>query len=101
MSLLQHLRAATRSISFKVAALSGAGMIILSGAVLGTVWSQLDQRMEEQGIQAQEAAIHGAWSILEDYGKDYQVADNRIMAGETTLNGNDKLVDLAPVQRLP
>ena len=81
------------SISTKVSILNFAGMLMLSGAILGVIGQVLSRDLERQAVEMQTLSMEIAWSALSEKGSDFALRDGKLMLGNLVLNDNNEVVD--------
>ncbi len=82
------------SISYKIVALNIVVFLALCGAIVLIGTQALNSEdMRKQATERQELNIRIAWELLNSYGKDFYIKDEKLYAGDHPLNGDYKLVD--------
>ncbi|MER0238269.1 methyl-accepting chemotaxis protein [Fulvimarina sp. MAC8] len=81
------------SLSAKTAGMVVIGLLLLAGAVLGTIFVSLNTSAERQATERQEANMRVAWNVLGNVGTNYALRDGKFYADGTLLNDNTAPVD--------
>jgi len=77
----------------RIMALSVFGVVLLGTVLVALTWSLLHDSAESAARERVDANIKVAWDVLRAKGQTFSVADSKLLAGDTVLNGDIELVD--------
>jgi methyl-accepting chemotaxis protein len=82
-------------IPVKLAVLILGGIVLLGGGIALTVGWLVEAEMRRQALHRQDANMEILWELLREQGDTFRRQGDRLLAGDTVLNGNTDLVDRA------
>jgi methyl-accepting chemotaxis protein len=77
----------------RIVALSVSGILLLGICVTSIAWYLLEQGATKEASERVETNMRVAWDVLRAQGKDFSIADGKLLASNHALNGDAALVD--------
>ncbi|GIL40618.1 methyl-accepting chemotaxis protein [Roseiterribacter gracilis] len=85
---LPHLRLSTRAVLFGV-----VGIVAVAGGVFWLAVAEFERELYDQAQARQATAMRVLKDVVASYGKGYRIVDDKLLVGDTVLNGNFEPVD--------
>jgi len=77
----------------QIMALSVSGILLLGVCVTSVAWYLLEQGATKAATERVETNMRVAWEVLRAKGKNFSIADGKLLAGDHVLNGDAATVD--------
>jgi methyl-accepting chemotaxis protein len=77
----------------RIVALSVSGILLLGVCVTGIAWYLLEGAATKAAAERVETNMRVAWDVLRANGKNFSVADGKLLANDHVLNGDAATVD--------
>ena len=88
MSLIKNC-----SFSFKIVSLNIVGLLLLAGSISLALFFMLSVKMEDYARTNQETNMRVAWSVINQKGTDFRVAEGKLFIGDHAVNDHFDIVD--------
>jgi methyl-accepting chemotaxis protein len=80
-------------LALRIVALSVSGILLLGVCVTGVSWYLLESAATRAATERVETNMRVAWDVLRAHGKDFSIADGKLIASGHVLNDDAALVD--------
>jgi len=81
------------SFSTRVLLASLTGLALLGCGLFAISYNLFVTNAAESAVAAQATSMKVAWTVLQEYGKDFRLDGGKMYAGDTVLNDNTEVVD--------